>query len=109
MEKMGRKQCECGQWFDEGEVFMGEVLGHRIELWTKSHCRSCALSYANKHSTICVVCGQPILPGTPVGGDVVGKHGTGLAHSEMGRYDCATAAAYCGTWGEGELIPIPDS
>lgn len=104
---MKRKQCACGNLFNEGEIFTGEVLGVSTQLETKNLCRTCALRYANTFSTRCVVCGEPILPGMPVGGTVEGKFGKGFAHLEGGRYNCAVYAAFCGTWGKGEVIPHP--
>ena len=101
------KTCECGQSFDEGARVSISVLGDIVLIKTTGHCVSCIEKYANRYSTPCVVCNRPILPGTPVGNGVVGKYGTGVAHLEGGKYDCATAATFAGTWGEGKAIPHP--
>ena len=102
--KRSMKKCDCGQRFEDGEEHDIEVLGCKVKIFTHTKCVSCFTEYLNQHSTTCAVCGLPIFPTTPVG---CGADGKGYAHLEGGRYDCATAASFCGRWSEGELIPHP--
>ncbi len=74
------------------------VLGVECEFARSLWCPLCLQEYLNKFSTLCVYCGKPIFPREPVEGA-----GNGYAHIHCGN----TAAAYVGTWGEGELIPHP--
>ncbi|MCL5407277.1 MAG: hypothetical protein M1429_02165 [Patescibacteria group bacterium] len=102
-----QKKCECGNFFEVEQELHIIVLGHPTKIATINRCASCVTKYANKFSTKCVVCERPILPGTPVGNGIVGEYGTGVAHLEIGHFNCATAATFAGTWGEGKIVPHP--
>lgn len=73
-------------------------------LWKDLNCcPACALATLEQISTTCAICKEAILPGEPVAVAPVGsKH----PYTDLSSECCVSGILWCGTWGEGELIPL---
>lgn len=78
------------------------VLGIEITLNKgPNRCRQCTEQYLNKHSVLCPMCAEPILPGSSVSGHYFKTPKQPYVHTRC----TGTAMFLIGTWGEGEVVP----
>lgn len=75
------------------------VSGVEYDLYS-TYCPECTTDFLNKYSTICAVCGRPILPGEGVARSTIGASQPFIHLT----FDCCPSGGlYCGHWGKGKL------
>ena len=80
-----------------------KVFGIDVFVRHEKLCSRCLEAYLNTYATRCAACGDPILPGEPVGQAWVGAP---HPHTHL-TFDCSeTGGLYCGRWGQGRLITL---
>lgn len=82
--------------------FYHDVFGSRVGLIKPDICPKCFIKKMREDSTVCVKCGLGILPGSLVAPALNDSEGY-FVHLSC---DITGGLAYCGKWGEGELIPL---
>lgn len=91
--------------YPERKDFTIKVLGADCTFESAAICASCLERYLNQYSTLCAHCERPIFPGEPVEGSWIDAPHP-YVHS---TFKCGEGIFWCGTWGEGRLIPIEET